>query len=66
MLVAFCRDGQLNWATFRMPRLGDRWTDLFCGTEFITPEDNERRVTEKNRGHPGRRPSGGLAARSTF
>ena len=58
---------QFGWrATLRRPRLADRETDFFGGTEFIVPDvlfkTTIAGAPKKHRGYPDMFPSGGLAA----
>jgi len=56
--------------TFGRPHLADKSTDLFGGTDFIAPDvlfkKTNAGATKKHRGYPDKRPSGELAAGSTF
>jgi len=67
--ITYCRDGQSIWLEGHLakrPRLADRETDLFGGTEFIVPDvlfkTTNAGAQKKHRGYPDRCPSGGLAA----
>jgi len=57
-------------ATLRCPRLSDRQTDLFAGTEFIAPDvlvkTTNTGAPKKHRDYLVRCSSGGLAAYRTF
>ena len=57
-------------STLRWPRLADRWTDLFVGTEFIAPDvlvkTTKTGAPKKHRDYLVRCPGGGLATGRTF
>jgi len=54
----------------RWPRLTDKQTDLFVGTDFIAPDilfkTTNAEASKKHRGYLVRCPRGGLAAGRTF
>ena len=54
----------------KRPRLADRETDLFVGTEFIAPDvlfkTTNAGAPKKHRGNIDRSPSGGLPAGCIF
>jgi len=67
--ITCCRDGQsicLEGHFEKRPRLADRETYLFAGTEFIAPEvlfkTTNAGAPKKHRGYPDMFPSGGIAA----
>jgi len=67
--ITYCRDGQSIWLEGhfeKRPRLADRETDLFGGTEFIVPDvlfkTTNAGAPKKHRGYPDMCPSGELAA----
>jgi len=67
--ITCCRDGQSIWLEGhfeKRPRLADRETYLFAGTEFIAPDVLVKTMNagapKKHRDYPDMCPSGGLAA----
>jgi len=67
--ITYCRDGQSIWLEghfAQRPRLADRETDIFSGTEFIVPDvlfkTSNDGASKEHRGYPDMCPSGGLAA----
>jgi len=67
--ITYCRNGQSIWLDGHIekrPRLADRETDLFGGTEFIAPNVLFKKTNvgapKKRRSYPDMCPSGVLAA----
>jgi len=66
--ITYCRDGQSVWLEGhfeKRPRLADRETDLFAGTDLIAPDvlfkTTNAGAPKTHRGYPDMYPSGGLA-----